>query len=427
MIKKAESTNTNGTNGRLVRNGLVYLTLSGLGSVINFLYNPLSGRLLPPQEYANLGVLNAITLQFSAIFVALGLVVIKIFRDHNQEDSQPKFLATQKYVAKIFLLFILFSVALSPLIKSALHLPDYASLALLVPYALLAIPIMFMGGYHQSRGAFVLMGSYTIFIASSKLASAAVLLYTTPTLLSATWSLVLSQLLGFIFLISFTPRNLTLFHRTKDATKTVIPREDKKYILYTALTVFALLFLSNVDVLIVKNRFEYVSWQYIGPALLTNGIIFITTSIAYVMVSHLKKSENWLQNRKTLLHSLAAWASLIIPVFITVGLFANTIIKYTIGDTYNSMNTREYMVLSVVLYSLIGLLYLISSFLVASGRHIYASIISFTTVVSALAVGLLIGASITDLILRLILIVFLADLTVLFIVIREFRSNEKAT
>ena len=74
---------------------LLYIFLVATGALLNLAFYPIMGRVLSLQDYANLGVINTISLQISAVAVALGIVVIDTYRGRSKEDAERAIAATR--------------------------------------------------------------------------------------------------------------------------------------------------------------------------------------------------------------------------------------------------------------------------------------------------------------------------------------------
>jgi hypothetical protein len=404
----------------ITKTSLGYLILVAIAALTNFAFYPVISKIVSQADYANVGIFNAISLQFAALFVALGIIVVNIYQTNEPTAAREKILATQRFVTKTFIIFITIGIVFSPFLKSFFHLPSYGALALLIPYTLISIPLMFLGGFHQNRGSFILMGVFSIVLASAKLLASYVLATASPTLFSIVLALVMSQVAGLLFLMyPLKLRQLVDIFSHKGVSKVAI---DLPFITRVLVSIFVLLLLSNIDVLMVKHRFNDVAWEYAGPSLITNGFIFFSTSLAYVMVGHMRGPKKVPENQRALLHIVRLWIPVAVLSIIVFLIFSPTILRILIGESYLTDQTQAYSVLSVIYYCLIGLFYITNTYLLTQknpkSTHVCIAVLFCALLISAFT------GSIIQMLVGLICLALFANLFIAIMIRDNWRRNE---
>lgn len=346
------------------QNGGIYFLLAGIGSAINLSYYPLMSRVLSRLDYANLGVINAFSLQLSAIFVALGIVVIDIYKNSPASEAHQKISYARAYVSRVFFITLFSSVFLWPILKDFLQLPSYFPLVMLCIYALSTIPAMFLGGHHQNQSAFFTMGLYAVSVAAGKVLSSFFLSLRWPGITSAVSGLLIGQIIGLCVLI-FALKGVSFFDILfqKKNLKTNL---DNRFLIIAIVSIFSLLLISNIDVLLIKYKFPEYSWQYIGPSLITNGFVFFSTTIAYIMVSKISQSKTHQNSWKILQNTTLVWGAVALPALLVFSTFATPLMDKLIGDVYITNKTTLYTIASLLFYCLVGLYYILTNFALAN-------------------------------------------------------------
>lgn len=361
---------------------LLYIFLVATGALLNLAFYPIMGRVLSLQDYANLGVINTISLQISAVAVALGIVVIDTYRGRSKEDAERAIAATRAYLTKVFACLLLLSVVFWPFLKNSLHLPGYIPLIVLAVYALISIPAMFMGGYHQSKSAFITMGIYGVVLALTKIIASYSISYIWNDVSAIALGLVIAQLCGVVFLGTRIPKKtfLTVFGSSGNDNLTT----DKRFLVSTVLTIFCLLLLTNIDVMIIKQKQADIAWQYIGPSMIMNAVIFFSTTLAYILVGRMAELSTVRRMRRALSKTLLFWLAGISAFAVGALLFSEQVIMGLLGSRYIITETASYVRLSFLLYCSMGLLYILANYLLILRNNYIARLSALCLVICAL-------------------------------------------
>lgn len=280
-------------NDALLQHGIIMLAASLAGSLLNYAYQLLMGRMLGPEQYGIFGALISLTYIFTVpvqtIRVSTMRSVSKL-QAAGRADGMGFFI---RHMAKRVLLGSLLGtlaiVAASGLIADFLRIPS------VVPVIVLGIVFFFrllgpvFDGSLQGLQRFVRLGAVQVTNFGSKLVTGLALVAIGYGVGGALAGLVLGTILGILLGVYFLRDVL----RQRPSVSRKMPRSSS-YSAYTFLAFLFIALLYNIDVILVKRFFDPAqAGYYVAAATLAKGIFFGSVAIGGVMFP---KVSAWHEN-----------------------------------------------------------------------------------------------------------------------------------
>lgn len=305
---------------KLIKGGIIIVFGTLVGSVANYLYNTLTGRLLGPSEYGSFTSLLSLMAIITVPIWAIQTVAAKFTSKFIAEDKWPKvkglILILHQRLWAIGLVITLLVMILAGPINRFLNLTDRTPLLILALTFFVSFLIPINRGAIQGMQSFFQLSLNTSLEAMFRLSLGLLLIWLGLRLSGAIAGVVAATYLAYIF--SFLPLR-RIYHYSSE-------RVDKKTILeYSAPTLTVILCLTvlvNVDVMMAKHFLPATEAGYYGALSTVAKIIFYFSgpivSVMFPMISDLyAKGERHFHLLLTTLLGVFG-ASLLILVFFTL-------------------------------------------------------------------------------------------------------------
>ena len=269
-------------NDALLKHGIIVFVASGIGSVLNYLYQLFMGRMLGPAQYGVFGALISLAYIFTVpaqtIQVSTMKSVSKLQAIGRAEDLGFFIRHMIKWVALTGVLGMLAFFATSGLIADFLRIPS------VMPVIVLGTALFFMllgpvfGGSLQGLQRFIRLGASGVTGASGKLVFGLALVALGFGVNGALAGLILGALFSILLGVYFLHDVLITVPTNKE-----LPRISS----YSGYTFFALLFVAlfyNIDVILVKRFFDPAqAGYYVAASTLARMVFFGSVAIAGAM------------------------------------------------------------------------------------------------------------------------------------------------
>lgn len=309
----------------------VYAAFSIAGAIVSYLIYPFLIRILPRATFGDFAATLAIASQLSSIFLAFNIVSLYVSKRYG--DSRELLEYLQQRIVKIFLVFALLILALSPALKGVLRFGGYSSIIALLLLMLLSVPAVIWMGFLQGKQEMIRIGIYAFTAACFKIVFALLLALLFKNI-SALFGIVLGQFLAVILLAKLpghkTPSLKSLF------MKISTPGRAKNLNVYLASAVVVSLFMSfaqNADILYGKSLLPFdLAGTFVGISSLSNVAFYICFLLVWIALSGID-----LNNPKVSLNVLKRAGGLIIMIgsllFGILMIFEKNILQILIGET----------------------------------------------------------------------------------------------
>lgn len=281
-------------------NNSLYIVLSVAGAVLSYAIYPIMVRILSKESFGDFTVALAVSSQMASVFLAFNVVSLHITKKHDDGVTILSYL--QSKIIRIFLLFSLFVLITSPIIKTTLKLDSYLPLLATLLLMLLSIPAVIWLGFLQANKEMTRVGLYTFVTAFLKLIFAVVLALILQSS-AAMFGVVVAQLIG-VYVLSILPGKKTppinFFNRSSTVFKDSKYAGLYKYLVSAILVTLMLSFAQNADTLLGKSLLSRdAAGSFVAVSSLSNVVYYTGFLLVWVVLSNLSMTDNK-QNKKLL-------------------------------------------------------------------------------------------------------------------------------
>lgn len=379
-------------NDALLKHGIIVLTASALGSVLNYLYQLFMGRMLGPEQYGIFGALISLTYIFTVpaqtIQVSTMKSVSKLQAIGRTEDVGFFIRHMVKRVCLAGLLGMVAVFAASGLIADFLRIPSVG------PVMVLGIAFFFQllaptfSGSLQGLQRFVRLGVSGITGAGGKLLFGLALVSFGFGVGGALAGLVLGALVSILLGVYFLRDVLTSPPGNK-----AMPKISS----YSAYTFLAFLFIAlfyNIDVILVKRFFDPAqAGYYVAASTLARAIFFGSVAIAGAMfpkVSASHENGNGGATGKLLKDALLYTGLLAGMGALVLNLFPRFAVSLLYGSAYKeSIELVGLFSIGMLFFSLV---YVLVFYQLALGRKRFLPLLAIGAVVEVMGIVLFHGS-----------------------------------
>lgn len=278
-----------------LRTSAIFLVLSLMSALINYLYYPVIARFLGVEDFGATQALIAVALQISAVFAGLNLVTIYLVHELPEQQAKKTIGILQKMTVWLFIVgSLLVSIFHTP-IMHFLNIDKSLYLFLVSLNLFTSIPFIIAFGYLQARKRFVIAGCLQLTIVSIKLLLGPLLAHKIG-VSGALAAIAIGQVAGMIifWLIGKTTHirlwDHKILHSLTPPSLKELAYIQPKFVaiggIFTVNVVLALFI--SFDIIAARHYFiASVSGLYAGASTLSNGIIFIALPLIGVLLPNL--------------------------------------------------------------------------------------------------------------------------------------------
>lgn len=344
-----------------LKNNLIFFIGSMIVAVLNYLYHPVLSRLMSVQDFGELEVLVAIFTQLGIIFHIFHVLIISAAANSESSADRKRIICDLEKIALyitgvIFLLLIGFSSGLKQIFHFSSVYPFFG-LALLVFFGIFsAFKNAFLQGVKDFKSASLTGIIYAFF----RIVFAAALVILGLRAFGAIAGLVIAQALSLTYAVFKTKKDLGCsfkFWKKVEGWKEIF--KELKYGILIFFVMISSISLYTADMLFVKYFFSsYEAGLYGGVAIIARIVIFISGSVAAVLLASVRIKNPAEENRKLLFKAGALAAGLSGGALAAFFLFPNLIVKIMVGQKYLELaNLLPRIGLAMFFASLVNLLF----------------------------------------------------------------------
>jgi len=327
---------------QFLKDNAIYLVGSIVVGVLNYLYYPVLGRMLPPSAFGEVQTLVSLFLQITIFLSVLGLITVNIVANYKDEEQRNAVvLEFEKLAFVISAALVLLTVIFQSSLRQFLHFNSSWPFVILMLSVVATVPFTFRGAFVRGQKKFGVSAISTIIGAGAKLLFSVLLVLVGFGTIGAIGGLILAQVVAAAY-VAWWALRLGL-KRGNNARRSALP--DFKVLLpelrYGLLVLVGSLVITlqySLDILVVKHYFDaHTAGLYAGVASVARIIFFLTASIALVLMPSVRLHQPAAQNRKLLVKSLLLFAALTIPTLLFFIGFPKFVIGILMGSSYESM------------------------------------------------------------------------------------------
>lgn len=270
----------------LISGSTIMLIGSFIASILNYISNLIMGRLLSIEDYGLLISLTSFVMLFGTINNSLSHIFTRFFATHAaREDSsgiKPIFLIGFKLVLILSIVILLTLSFLTNFIANFLNINNNVYLFIMYVSIAVAVVATLPSGLLQGKMKFFLISIIGVFPPIIKILFGVTLVILGYGVFGALIGFLLATLIPtVIFYIYFM--GLFKAQKTKIFNKIKFLKELKSYGFTFVFASAGITFLSNTDVIFVRNLFDpLIAGQYAALSLMGKAIFYVTSPISFV-------------------------------------------------------------------------------------------------------------------------------------------------
>jgi O-antigen/teichoic acid export membrane protein len=321
------------------KNNLIFFIGSQLIALLNYLYYPVLGRLLPTAAFGELQVVLSLFTQMTIFIMVLTLVATNIII--NEPDKKKANLVVselEKFALFVALGILAMVILVSPLLKNALKFESALPFIGIALVFVSTVPLGFRGAFLRGKNDYVSTSVQGILASFSKIVLSAMLVVAGFKVLGATVGILLSQLLALVYAgyraakLGFC-RELPLMSRLQ--WQVIKPQAGYAGLVLSVSLITTLLY--SIDIAIIKYLFDpQVAGQYAGMSTIARIVLFLTQSFAIVLLTSIKLSNRPQVNSRLLVRSFLVTLALGGSATLVFILFPTQIVHLLFGTKYDA-------------------------------------------------------------------------------------------
>jgi O-antigen/teichoic acid export membrane protein len=304
---------------------------------LNYLYHPVLGRMMKIEDFGEVQAFISFTLIFGVFAGLFRNVIVHIAANYKGDAADKSAILMLQKLGLYFVIAI--SAVLLIFNGYFLNFFNFDSSYFFIVLSLLLVIGVFSSTHQaivQGLHRFKVLSISGIIASATKIILAVILVYFGFNILGAISGLVLSSLIGLVYVYFYSNKHFPLGNGFKIA----IDRRVKKELWYTFLVFaasFSITFLYTADTIIMKRYFTAeVAGFYSGIATIGRIIFFLTGSIAGVLLPSIKINDQEGENRRTLAKGIFLTGLLGGGALLTFSLFPDIITNLLIGKRYQA-------------------------------------------------------------------------------------------
>lgn len=329
-------------NSQFLKDNAIYLVGSIVVGVLNYLYYPVLGRMLPPSAFGEVQTLVSLFLQITIFLSVLGLITVNIVANYEDEHQRNAVvLEFEKLAFVISAALVLLTLIFQSSLKQFLHFDSSWPFVILMLSVVATVPFTFRGAFVRGQKKFGVSAISTIIGAGAKLLFSVLLVLVGFGTIGAIGGLILAQAVAAAY-VAWWALRLGL-KRSADGKRSALPNfkvlmPELRYGLLVLVGSLVITLQYSLDILVVKHYFDaHTAGLYAGVASVARIIFFLTASIALVLMPSVRLHHPPEQNRKLLVKSLLLFAVLTIPTLLFFIGFPKFVVGILMGSSYESM------------------------------------------------------------------------------------------
>lgn len=346
----------------LRHNAVFFFGSVGVG-ILNYLYYPVLARMMSPAPFGEVQTLVSLFLQLTVFMQVLNMVVVNMVVNYKDTARVNRSIFELEKLAVIIAAgLVLLSIVFGGWLKNVLQFESSLPFVALALAILVSMPLTFRSGFVRAKHRFGATSLSQAIGAGGKVVLSAALVAIGLSTLGATIGLIGAQLLAMVYIgivaarLGFKkPEAARYWHKLDFATlKPELPYAGA--VLVSSLSVMLLM---SIDMIAVKFYFPpEQAGLYAGITSVARAIFFFTTSVAFVLLPHVKLTNPPGQNRQLLLKSAGLLFLIGGSGLAIFTLAPDLIIKILMGQEYTALaDLLPWLSLAVFIISILNLLF----------------------------------------------------------------------
>ncbi len=321
-----------------LRHNAIFFTGSLAISVLNYLYYPVLGRLLPTSQFGEVQALVSLFLQATIFLNVVTSVAVNIVTNESSTTLRSRIITELERLGTLIIVaFLLAALIFLPQLQAFLHFSAPLPFVILGLSLAISMPLSLRSAYLRGVNAFTKLSIAGIISAGSKLIISALLVVLGLGTSGAIAGLVIAQTISFAY-ARHNARRLGLHPAARPFLRAPDIALIKPQLPYASLVLIVSLVTTtqfSFDILVVKHYFSpEVAGAYAGVATVARIIYFLTGSVAAVLLSTVKLGAPLATNRGHLRHSIMLQTALGGTALLLFMVAPQLVVKLLIGSRY---------------------------------------------------------------------------------------------
>ncbi len=357
-----------------LRQNLVFFIGSLIVAVLNYLYYPVLGRLLPTESFGELQVLVSLFMQATILLQVLGLVATNIVVNEKDADKANAVLSElEKFSLLISLGLFIITIIIAPSLQAGLKFDSPIPFIILGLIFLASVPPAFTGAFLRAKKDFKAASATSAAAAGAKLILSVILVYVGFQVAGAITGILLAQLIGLVYTAQ-RARKLG-YRKIKSSRRTPewsILRPHMKFAVFVLATSLITTTMVAIDSIAVKYYLSPTeAGLYGGISTIARIIFYLTGSVGLVLLASVKVGQTPAKNIALLLRSIALVSALGGSALLVFSLFPHFVIHTLMGPRYDAYASSLPLLSAAIMA--ISLATLLSQYHVAL-RHYFVTV-----------------------------------------------------
>lgn len=322
---------------KLLKQNLIFFIGTTATASINYLFYPVMGRLLPPNEFGEVQVVLALSMQIAAIFSIVRLIVVREVANADAETSVALTNRIQHFMIQASIAVAAVGLAASPFLARSLQYRSVVPMLLLVVILVLAIIRSPIDGFLRGRQLFTQSAIADLTASVLKLVLAAMLAFIGLSVHGVLTAVIFAMAGSYVFeLICARRAGLRkTANKAKEHLSLPVIKFAVRSLASVGLASMAITILIGLDTVMAKRFFDpETAGLYSGISIISNILFYATISVTGVLFSTVKRRQSQAANRRILFISLALLGVVGSVGMVIFAIWPDFIIKLLLGERY---------------------------------------------------------------------------------------------
>lgn len=322
---------------KLLKQNLIFFIGTTTTAGINYLFYPVLGRMLQPNEFGEVQVVLALSVQIVAIFSIVRLIVVREVANADEEAAVVLTNRIRHFMFQASMVIAAVGLVAAPFLARSLQYRSVVPMLLLVVMVVIAIMRSPIDGFLRGRQLFAQSAIADFAAAALKLVFAASLAFIGLSVHGVLVGVIMAMIGSYLFEL-LSARRAGLHSSTKESKEKLslpILKFAVRSLASVGLASMAITILVGLDTVMAKRFFSpETAGLYSGISIISNILFYATISVTGVLFSTVKRRQSGDANRRVLFISLALLGLAGSVGMVVFALWPDFIIKILLGDRY---------------------------------------------------------------------------------------------
>jgi O-antigen/teichoic acid export membrane protein len=326
---------------QFLRHNTVFFFGSLAVGVLNYLYYPVIGRLMPPSAFGEVQTIISLFLQLTVFLAALSIATVNIVANTDNEAVRNLLVhGFEKLAIGAGLILLALTIVFQEPLREFLQFESSMPFILLAVAIILTVPLTLRGAFLRGKKQFGRVSLSGIVSSAGKLLFSLVFVIAGLGTVGAIGGLALAQFAACMLVIWWA---FKAGLRSDGIGRLRLPdlrlmAPELRFGLLILIGSLSITVLYSIDILIVKHYFDaQTAGVYAGIAAIARIIFFLTASISQVLLPSVRLRNPAGENRQLLVKSFVLFGLISVPTLAIFMVFPGQIIELLMGSSYGAL------------------------------------------------------------------------------------------